>query len=296
MASDAVAGQGGRVDEAIEKQFNLRIRHPERTSVYEGFAWRSAALRQQLGVHFSVEAYGPAPRCRIDLCRPPTTATAAPAPLFVFIHGGYWRALDRSIFTFMARPWLDAGAMAALVGYELAPAATVEQMVGQTQAAIGWLLERAGPLGFDPNRVLICGHSAGAQLGALSLAQAATGWCAAAYVGISGVYDIEPLLRTTVNQDIRLEAAQARALSPLHRPVQTRTRYLCAAGAAETEGFRGQTQAFTRHLQQAGAQATSWEAPGRTHFDVLEDMADARAPLFSRSWALISDTTPGETP
>lgn len=271
------------VDPVQEREYNLRLRHPERGAIYDRFAKRSAELRAAVSGYSSMR-YAQGNRCMLDFF---TASISGPAPLFVFIHGGYWRALDRGIFSFMAGPWLASGAHVAMIGYDLAPAVTLPAIVAEVGAAMDYLRERAPAFGVDLERVVVGGHSAGAQLGAMQLC-ATPGWRAAGYVGVSGVYDLQPLLATTVNHDVRLDPAQVRAMSPIHQPAATETRYLCAAGAAETAGFRGQTHGYVAYLRQQHCEAAAVELPGRNHFDVLEDLADPEHDFFRRAFALLS--------
>jgi len=280
--SDAAAPA---IDGALEREYNLRIRHPERSAVYDRFAADSAALRSS-HAGFETLRYGDTPNSAIDFFR---AGTADNAPLFVFIHGGYWRALDRRIFSFLARPWLARGVNVALPGYDLAPATTVRAIAGQVRRAVAQLIADAKPLGVDPRRVVVGGHSAGAHLGALAL-DVAPGWCAAGFLGVSGLYDLEPLLATSVNLDVHLDVAEARALSPSRRAAPRAPRYRLAVGGAETAGFRHQSRDYAAALCAQGCDAESIEVPARTHFDVLDDLADASAPLFASANALFSTT------
>lgn len=273
----------GPIDPALEREYNLRLRHPERTAIYERFAQSSADFRADAS-GWSELRYGEGPRCVLDFF-PANVALAA--PLFVFIHGGYWRALDHRIFSFLARPWLARGVHVAMIGYDLAPALSVRAIVDEARASLRFLRERAGSLGVDTHHVVIGGHSAGAQLGAMSLSDDA-GWHAIGFMGVSGVYDLEPLRATTVNLDIRLDAADAIALSPIRQPRVIATRYVCAVGEVETDGFRAQTHAFVAELQRRGCDASSIEAPRRNHFDILDDLADGGHPLFQRAYDLLN--------
>ena len=278
-------------DDALEREYNLRIRHPERSAVYDRFAADSAALRSSHD-RFRTLRYGDTPNSAIDFFR---AAGQDRAPLFVFIHGGYWRALDRRIFSVLARPWLDRGVHVALPGYDLAPATTVRSIAGQVRCAVAHLISDADSLGVDPRRVVVSGHSAGAHLGALAL-DAAPDWSAAGFLGVSGLYDLEPLLATSVNLDVRLDAAEARALSPSRRTAHRAPRYRLAAGGAETDGFRRQSRDYAAALRAQGCDAESIEVAARTHFDVLDDLADPNGPLFLSAHALFSHPLTGSLP
>lgn len=293
MASDPSASDAGApiIDGALEREYNLRIRHPERGAVYDRFAADSAALRSS-HAGFETLQYGATPNSAIDFFRAPARDRA---PLFVFIHGGYWRALDRRIFSFLARPWLARGVHVALPGYDLAPATSVRTIAGQVRRAVAQLIAGAESLGIDARRVVVSGHSAGAHLGALAL-DAAPGWSAAGFLGVSGLYDLEPLLATSVNLDVRLDVAEAHALSPSRRAAQRATRYRLAFGGAETDGFRQQSRHYAAALRAQGCDAESIEIPARTHFDVLDDLADAKAHLFASANALLSHPLTGSPP
>ncbi|CAN5715865.1 alpha/beta hydrolase [soil metagenome] len=280
------------LDPTLEGEYNLRVRHPERSAVYRAQAIRSDDLRTRVA-GFRTFRYAAGAACLLDFL-PSPSATAVPAPLFVFVHGGFWRALDRSIFTFLAEPWLERGFHCALVGYDLVPTVTVRIIVSQVSQAVTWLRDEASSLHIDTDRVLISGHSAGGHLGACVLdgmrdgVRAIDDWHAAAFVGLSGVYDLEPLLRTNVNADIRLDSAEAIALSPLRRSSLRPTRHLLAVGAAETEGFKAQSSDFAAALRRDGNRVDNMLVAGRTHFDILDEFADPGSELFRRSYELMS--------
>jgi arylformamidase len=270
------------VDPTIECEYNLRVRHPEREAVYNRFATDSGILREN-HPGFTSLRYGDSPNSLIDFF---PAVTGKPAPVFVFLHGGYWRALDRRIFSFLARPWLARGVHVALPGYDLVPAQTLREIANQARNAIEWLIKRSAELNLDAARLVIGGHSAGAHLAALSIS-GMTDRSAIGFVGVSGVYDLPPLLRTSVNLDLQLDHAEAHALSPLRRHADPRLRYLCAVGGAETDGFRRQSANYASMLCSHGCVADYLEVPNRTHFDVLDDLADPDTALFQAAWATL---------
>ncbi|MEP6941769.1 MAG: alpha/beta hydrolase [Betaproteobacteria bacterium] len=270
------------IDPGLERQYNLRLRHPERTAVYERFAKSSADFRAATPELRELR-YGAGPRCVLDFF--PARGGSA-APLFVFIHGGYWRALDHRIFSFLAKPWLARDVHVAMIGYDLAPSLSVRAIVAEVRAAMDFLRERAAIMSVDTRRIVIGGHSAGAQLGASALS-ADPGWHARGFLGVSGVYDLVPLLATSVNLDVRMSAADAIAASPIRQPAELRVRYLCAVGEAETDGFRAQTHAFAAEMQRQRCDALSVEVAGRNHFDLLDDLADDSHPLFLQASGLL---------
>lgn len=286
---------GLAIDPRLEAEYALRRRHPERTAVYEAFAQRSADWRAQWPGFFSHRYLDDDPvavsATAIDFF--PATTTG-PAPLLIFIHGGYWRALDRSIFSFLAKPWVARGVHVALPGYQLAPQRNVAQIVQQVRCACACIRRHASDWQIDRTRILVSGHSAGAQLGALCLdpplAGSALGSSALGFIGISGVYDLLPLLRTSINEDIRLDEPQARAMSPAFHPPPRFDHVLCVAGGAETQGFKVQSQDQALRWRQQGLPADYHEATGRTHFDILDDLADEHAELFKRAWRFLESS------
>jgi len=274
------------VDPALEAQYNLRIRHPERSAIYAGMTARSAAWRAR-APGFVELTYADEPACRLEFY--PAQGVSGPAPLLFFIHGGYWRALEPGIFSYLAEAWTQRGVHVALPGYTLAPKARVERIVDEVAAALEYLRDRAQHFGIDTTRIVVSGHSAGGQLGACILA--AGNWHAAGFLGISGVYDLEPLLATTVNHDVHFDAASARTLSPLRRAAVPGVRYVCAVGGGETDGFRGQSRNYVASLQRQGVSARYLEVTGRNHFDVLDDLADPTHPLFQATFGLFELAT-----
>jgi arylformamidase len=233
------------IDELLEAQYNIRRRHPESPQHYARYAADSEAARARLRCRLDLR-YGPAEGERLDIF--PTERSDA--PVLLFIHGGYWRALDKRDFSFIAPPFVAAGIAVALINYDLAPKVTVEQIVTQVHRAIRWVHGNAPSLGIDPSRIVVGGHSAGGHLTALALGfQPALP--IAAGIAVSGVFDLVPLLRTTVNVELGLDEKRARELSPIHRPRPVRSPTLIAVGGAETTGFIGQSQAFAVHLGMA---------------------------------------------
>jgi arylformamidase len=272
------AAPGAAISAALEREYNLRVRHPERDAVYRDFDARSAAYRARAACRLDLR-YGDGPRCTLDWYAP--SAPAAAPPLLVFIHGGYWRALDKRTFGFIAAPYNAAGIAVAALGYDLAPEATLTRIVEEAHAAHAWMAnERA--LAFDRTRVVVAGHSAGGHLAALIAAASPAqlgGIAVRAAVPVSGVFDLEPLLETSVNLDVRMSVEEARRLSPVRREAYAARRFLVAVGALETDGFIAQSRRFAEHARAMGAIVHDMLVPGRTHFDVLEDLADPDAGL-----------------
>jgi arylformamidase len=256
------------IDAALEADYALRARHPERDAEYARMREAGLGLRARHAAMLDLR-YGEGPRMRLDYL-----GAGRGAPLLVFFHGGYWRALEKEIFTFLAGPLLARGISVALPGYDLAPAVTVPQIVAQAHAALGWLAQ-AG-LGFDPGRAVLSGHSAGAHLAAMAMLDPRTPLGLRGLLGVSGIYDLEPLLRTSVGASVALTATQACTASPLRA---LGAGAACPArlvvGAGETPGFISQTLRFAEALRARGDEAEAVLVPGTTHFSVLHELFDA---------------------
>ncbi|MEQ9607467.1 MAG: alpha/beta hydrolase, partial [Kiloniellaceae bacterium] len=203
----------------LDRQLNLRARWPEHPQYFQRWAADSAAVRAGLRGRLDL-AYGTTPMETLDLF-PVEGATAA--PLLAFIHGGYWQALDKGDYSYMAPTFVERGIAFASLNYGLAPATKIGTMIDQVRRALAWLYRHAGELGFDPARIVVAGHSAGGHLAAMA---ASTDWLAVApdlpagllagAVPISGVYDLEPIRLSYHNKVLSIAAGDAAPWSPLH--------------------------------------------------------------------------------
>lgn len=270
------------IDPALEAEYALRRRHPERESVYDGHRRLGAALRATGGWRLD-QRYGPGPRCLLDVF-----PAGEGAPVLFFIHGGYWRALDKSDVSFIAGPCLTSGVTLVAPGYDLVPGVRVADIVDEMRLALRWVVENLAP-----SRIVVAGHSAGGQLAAmLALDQAARGngpICALA--GLSGVYDLRPLRHTSINADLRLSAPEAAALSPLLRlgdlpPGARLMPLLCAVGGDETDGFKRWSRDFAELWGARGGAVQRMEPARRNHFTLLDPLADGADPLTRAILAL----------
>jgi len=214
-------------------------------------------------------------------------------PAFVFIHGGYWRMLSKNESVYMA-PTLNArGITLVAPDYSLAPAASLEEIVRQMRAAIAWLHRHGAGHGIDPDRLYVGGHSAGGQLtGAL----VAGGWRQAldlpedvikGAMPVSGVFDLEPISRSFVNEWMGLDRARADALSPIHHLPTQPCRMVVAWGGDETSGFHEQSRAWLAAWRSAGFAAAELKVPGRHHFDIVLDWCDPDSAMTEALAAMV---------
>ena len=216
--------------------------------------------------------------------------------MLVFIHGGYWRSLDKSDFSWLAPPFVQHGVALALPNYGLAPATPIEDIVRQQLKALAWLYRNGDRLGFDPERIVVVGHSAGAHLTAMMMAALWPTYGAdlpptlvKAGLAISGIYDLEPLLEAPfVNVDLHLDAKRARALSPIHLPPATSAPLITAVGAKESSEFQRQTSLIGRAWKQVVARTLP--IPGCNHLTVVDQLANPASPLFDAALELVRNT------
>jgi arylformamidase len=264
------------INDTLEAEFALRKRHPERDTIYDDHQRRSAAVRAA-GNCILDQRYGGGPRCLADIF-----PAGARAPVLLFIHGGYWRALDKSYVSFIAAPFRDAGFTVVIPGYDLVPRVRVTDIVDQMRTALHWMIGRLAP-----ERIVVAGHSAGGQLAAmLALDQAGRGGGPiAGLVGVSGVFDLRPLLRTSINLDLMLSTEEAADVSPLLRlqalpPAAALVPLLGIVGGGETDGFKRWSADFVAAWRARGAPAEFREVIGRSHFTILDALAEPGGDLL----------------
>jgi len=264
----------------LDAQYNNRARVPEAPQILERWANASALARAQSDCVLDIP-YGTAPSETLDVFR----TRAADAPVFVFIHGGYWRALDKRDHSFVAPALVDAGAMVVVPNYALCPAASIEQITLQMARAVAWTWRHAREHGGDPRRIVVGGHSAGGHLAAMlltcrwpQLAPDLPRDLLRSALSISGLFELEPIRRTTfLAPDLHLTAASARRLSPARLPAPS-GRLAAVVGGDESEEFLRQNR-LIRQAWGAAAVPVCEAVPGTNHFTVLHDLADANARL-----------------
>jgi arylformamidase len=227
-------------------------------------AWerRSADMRGRHSSHLDLR-YGPRERNRIDFLK------AAPnAPTLVFIHGGYWQTRAKEVFTVFAGGPMVHGINVALIGYTLAPEATLDEIVAEIHAGIDFLAEQLPELGGDANRIVVSGWSAGGHLTAMALSHARV----KAGMAISGIYDLEPIRHSYLNDKLKLDEAMSHRNSPVMQPGGAMKPLSLVSGAAELPLLRKQTADFAGHRARYGLPVTYEEIPGADHFTIMNEL------------------------
>ena len=225
---------------------------------------RSAAVASAHPHHLDLR-YGPRERNRLDFF----PAARDGAPVLVFIHGGYWQMRSKEIFRFLASGPLAHGIAFANVGYTLAPDATLREIVKEVLSAITWIAENAGVYGADARRLYVSGWSAGGHLTALSLAHPAV----RGGLAISGIFDLEPIRLSYLNDKLRLDAGEASRLSPLLHLPSTSSPLTLACGGAELPELQRQSEEFAAARARAGLSGRLVRLAGHNHFTILEELA-----------------------
>lgn len=215
--------------------------------------------------------YGSKPGNTVDLVLPDA---AGPVPLHVFIHGGYWQELSKRESFFPAPDTLARGMGYAAVDYTLAPEASIAEIAEECCAALTLLVENAAGIGLDPARIVLSGSSAGAHLAAMCCIRLPARLRPRGVVLMSGVYELEPLVGTYVNDALGLDAAAAQAVSPALLDLAGFPPALIAWGRQETAEFKRQSRQFAGLLAAAGTPVETLEMEARNHFDIVADIAN----------------------
>jgi arylformamidase len=266
----------------LETEYSPRVTVTDHAEIFARWAREAENYRADMLKSGKAElglSYGDTPRQFIDLFLP---AAGETAPLVMFIHGGYWRAMDPSFHSHMARGLNERGFAVAVVGYDLVPIVTIADIIEQIRHACAFLWLRFG------RRFLVSGHSAG---GHLTAAMVATDWqklwpkvpsdLVPAGYAISGVFDVTPLVNTSMNQDFRLDAAEARRISPTFWPVPPGRTLDATVGDLESSEFKRQSRSMADAWQQAKAETRYAELPGN-HFTVIEALVDPKNAMVAR--------------
>jgi arylformamidase len=275
--------------EFVERGYNNRAAVPDHPVWLARFTESSATARAALAPKLDLR-YGPGPKETLDLFVPAGRARGT----FVFLHGGYWRALDKSDFSFVAAQFVARGFSAAVVNYDLCPDVSIGTIVEQSRRVVAWVVREGAAHGANSDRIVVGGHSAGGHLAAMLFM---TDWTAygivrdpiAGAVSLSGVHDLAPMVRFSFNADFKLDAAEAARLSPVFLTPRSRAPLVLAVGADETSEFIRQTRILWDAWpanRPPGARAPLI-VPGRHHFSVVVDYADAGSALTQATLALL---------
>ena len=231
--------------------------------VVADWARRSAELRKRYPDHLDLR-YGPRERNHIDFLK-----TRHEGPTLLFIHGGYWQHRAKEIFALFAEGPLAYGINVALIGYTLAPDATLDQIVAEIHSGIDFLAKQLPALGGDTKGIVVSGWSAGGHLTAMALAHPFV----RAGMAISGIYDLEPIRHSYLNVKLGLDEAMSRRNSPVMQAGGPIKPLSLVVGSAELPVLRKQTADFAAHRARYGLPVTYEEIAGADHFSIMNELS-----------------------
>jgi acetyl esterase/lipase len=230
--------------------------------IIAGWEKRSAVLRQRHPQHLDLR-YGPRERNRIDFLK-----AADKAPTLLFIHGGYWQHRAKQIFALVAEGPTAHSINVALIGYTLAPDATLDEIVAEIHAGIDFLAGQLPALGAANGGIVVSGWSAGGHLTSMALSNANV----RAGVAISGIYDLEPIRHSYLNEKLKLDETMSRRNSPMMQSGGPAKPLSLVVGSAELPLLRKQTADFAEHRVRHGLPVAYEEIPGADHFTIMNEM------------------------
>src|SRR6202171_2020035 len=265
----------------LEAEYNNRARVPEHPAIFARWTRDAGNFRTS---HASAELplpYGRSAREHVDLFWP---SAKRDSPIVLFIHGGYWRSLEPAMFAHVAAGANPHGLAVALAAYELCPDVTIARIIEEVRDAAIFLWRRHG------RKLVACGHSAGGHLAACLLA---TDWnkrapdlpadLVPAAFSISGLCDLTPLVNVSMNADLRLDAAEARRVSPLFWEVPAGARALEAwVGGKESGEVLRQRRAIADAWGRKGVATRSVEVEGAGHFTIVDPLCDPKSVMTGR--------------
>ncbi len=273
----------------LDREYNPRSTVSDVPRLFELWRERARAAREASPRMQSDKRFGEAPAATLDFFPAGTTD----APLLVFIHGGYWRMMDKADFSWVAPSFNAARVAVAVPNYSLAPEARLETIVAEMRQCLAWLWRNAGMLGFDRKRIVVAGHSAGGHLTAMMLA---TDWprtgdrlpadLVRGGIAISGLFDLHPVARAPfLSKDLNLDEARAAALSPVFLHSSTAAPLITAVGGDESGEFKRQTALIRQYWPRNAAEDV--ELPSRHHFSACDALAEPGHPLFEATLKLL---------
>lgn len=269
------------LNERMEKEYTLSHLQPD-VHYLPVWAELSAAFRTTANGQIDL-AYGDGERDRLDYF---PAANARSAPTLIFIHGGWWQKGDKSVYSFLAEPFLAKGISFLALNYDFCPNVRMTQIVDQVFKSMAWIDDNIERMGGNRDKLVIAGHSAGGHLGGMMTTvdpapgtkRVRPGMLKGAVL-LSGIFDLEPLMDTTINDALRLDAEEARVQSPVRRALNLSGRLVVGCGDDESSEFNRQSDAYVAAHRSADIDVTRVGAPAH-HFGIINVLADPNSALF----------------
>jgi arylformamidase len=261
----------------IDAEYDPELSAGSRVPYVEWYARESELARQRLACQLNVK-YGPTADESFDAF----PSERANSPVLVFIHGGYWRALSRHEFSFVAQGFVPHDFTVVVTDYSLCPDVSIGQISQQSRAALMRVAETASTFNGDPRRIFVCGHSAGAQQVGMLLAARSPGAPALPLRGgiaISGLFDIRPLKNSWLQSTLRLNDDLAWRESPIFHVPPNSVPLMLSVGGRETSAFHAQSANFNAARHESGLQVETYSQPGCNHYETVYGLGDSTSAL-----------------
>ncbi len=274
---------------SLDAQYNIRAQIPDHPEISRRWAAESERVRHALASRAKIDVpFGSQPLQKLDLF-----LTEKPgAPLLVFIHGGYWRAQDKSEFSYVAETYVAHGINLAVINYRLAPHVTMDDIVADVRAAIAFLHKNSANYGYASDKIYVSGSSAGGHLTVMALmtdwrefglpTDTVKGGCA-----LSGLYDLEAIRLCYLNKEIGLDAPTAKRNSPILHLPKTSAPLILSVGGAESAEFHRQQDDFAHAWRGAGLDCSIVKQNGGHHFDMIDRFADPTSELWAATLRMV---------
>ena len=248
--------------EQVDAGLNNGVAVAGSAEIGAGWVERSEAMKVRFPAHLEL-SYGPRERNRFDFLK-----AADGGPTLVLIHGGYWQMRSKDFFTCFAAGPMAHGINVAVIGYTLAPEATLDEIVAELHASVDALVAQLPALGGDPARIIVSGWSAGGHLTATTLTHPAV----KGGVAISGIYDLEPIRHSYLNENLKLDEAMSKRNSPLLRDSGPAAPLSLVVGGNELPLLRQQTSDLAAFRAVRGLPVSYEEIAGADHFSIMKQL------------------------
>ena len=275
--------------EEIDAEYNIGAAMPGWESYLERYIADSETARQSLGCELDIQ-YGPTLDEHLDIF----PSSQPNSPVFIFIHGGYWRALSSKEFSFIATTLVAQGITVVVVNYSLCPKVSIAEITRQNRAVIAWLSKNVQHYNGDPDQIFVSGHSAG---GHLTVMVCSTDWqneyglqqnIVRGGIAISGVFDLQPLRYSYLQPVLMLNHEVIREHSPCFNIPETGPAMIISVGEKESFEFHRQAKDYHADWQNKGMKSTIQVEAGEDHFSILYNLVDKASPLFKKVMEMMS--------
>lgn len=275
----------------IDAQYDLRKGRPDyEVTVIPAWIAESEKARAALGGTIDLR-YGEGPKQKLDIF----SCGKADAQTLFYIHGGYWQRGDKSIYSFLARPFVKAGVNVVIVGYDLCPLVTITRISDEIREAIAYIWRNASTLGLNRDCLTVIGHSAGGHLTQMMMA---TDWPAFGAdlpkgliqngIAVSPLSYLEPVRLSVLNDGLLMDAKEAHSESPMtNHPPATHAPQMVVVGGNETDEFHRQARIYVEKYATDDRPIELYIVPDVDHFDVVNVLANPESPFFQKNCAML---------